>query len=574
MRPDQPHVCLLLISLLLPSVFRSAAAAPAHVGPLGGAGRGESPALLEQEPLPQPPAPLGVSSPGAQLAYPLYRWPLGRLLDDGLVIVNYVDLQAGAGLLDYQGGAHTYDGHAGIDYTLHNFRFMDRGTPVLAASSGTVAYMGGVAPGAFDRSCGFSWPDDGNWLWIANGDGTYAEYYHLRRWSLTVGVGETVIAGDTLGLVGSSGYSTAPHLHFGTGDYFGGPYQSRDPYNGPSNPLPSLWLAQEPYVGNRPLQFKDLGVYTDAAVGGSVFNTTYCQLQEGIQAPTVFGIHEPHLNQWFQFQGNPGDAFRIEVVRPNGSLWAWYESTLGQDARFDWFWVYWFWDGNVSAADYGTWTLKAYANGTLSRQRTFQAGPTTDYGPRLLPAGRSFRINGATQRDTLRTTALSPAVTFSLLNAPSFVALAGNVVSVGATSNQSLRSRYFQVRAVDGSGRADTAWYHVVDMSKPLRSVSGVGEATVEAGALRLWGAPAAAGGGVRITFVAPVAGEVQLTLFDVMGRAVRRLAPGPRAAGRHEVVWDGRDDRGRWLASGRYFARLVLGGRVATAPLLLVHQE
>ena len=54
--------------------------------------------------------------------------------------------------------------------------------------------------------------------------------------------------------------------------------------HGPFNPLPSLWQAQEPYVGSRPLQFKDLGVYTDTAVGGSVFDTDYCKIQEGIHA--------------------------------------------------------------------------------------------------------------------------------------------------------------------------------------------------------------------------------------------------------------------------------------------------
>lgn len=570
MRPIQSHVCILVSSLLLSLIARPAAAA-IHAGPLGGAGRGESPAALEREQVVQQPAPPAAPSPGPRLAYPLYRWPVGRPLDDGLAIVNYVDHQAGAGILDYQGGSHAYEGHAGIDYTLHNFRLMDSGTPVLAASTGTVAFIGGAAPGAFDRSCDFNWPDDGNWLWIANGDGTYAEYYHLRRWSLTVGVGELVIAGDTLGLVGSSGYSTAPHLHFGTGDYFGGPYQTRDPYNGPFNPLPSLWQAQEPYVGSRPLQFKDLGVYTDTAVGGSVFDTDYCKIQEGIHAPVVFGIHEPHLNQWFQFQGNPGDAFRIEVVRPNGTLWAWFEDSLGQDARFDWFWVYWFWDGNVSAADYGDWTVKAYANGMLSRQRVFQVGPATVYGPRLIPAGRSFRINGTTQTDTLRTTVSSPAVTYSLVNAPSFVTLSGNVLSVGPTSNQSLRSRYFQVRAVDGSSRADTAWYHVVDPSKPLRPTSAVGDPTDEPQTMRLWGAPDAVTGGVRISFIAPLAGEPHLTLFDVAGRAVRRLTAGARAAGRHDVAWDGRDDRGRRLPSGRYFVRLSLGGEAVTAPLLLV---
>ena len=50
---------------------------------------------------------------------------------------------------------------------------------------------------------------------------------------------------------------------------------------------------------------------------------------------------------------------------------------------------------------------------------------------------------------------------------------------------------------------------------------------------------------------------EVDLRIFDVTGRSVRRLDAGLREAGRHEVVWNGRDDRNRSLAPGVYFLRL-----------------
>lgn len=252
-------------------------------------------------------------------AYPSYFWPLERHLRDGLVTVNYVDHDPGPGLLDYSGGMHTYDTHRGIDYSLYDFRLMDRGCAVRAASDGVVEFMS--APSPYDRSCDFNWPDDGNWLWVNNGDGTYAEYYHLRARSVTVQIGEPVIAGQTLGLVGSSGYSTAPHLHFGTGDYSDGPYASRDPYTGPSNPLPSLWSLQEDYAGDDPLWFADMGVFSESQVGGSVFNTTSCDIVARISQPVVFGASEPVIAMWFTFQGNQGDPFRIEVRKPDGSIY-------------------------------------------------------------------------------------------------------------------------------------------------------------------------------------------------------------------------------------------------------------
>ena len=46
----------------------------------------------------------------------------------------------------------------------------------------------------------------------------FSGYYHLRKGSATVKVGQRVKAGDVLGRVGNAGISSEPHLHF---DYLG-----------------------------------------------------------------------------------------------------------------------------------------------------------------------------------------------------------------------------------------------------------------------------------------------------------------------------------------------------------------
>jgi hypothetical protein len=51
---------------------------------------------------------------------------------------------------------------------------------------------------------------------------------------------------------------------------------------------------------------------------------------------------------------------------------------------------------------------------------------------------------------------------------------------------------------------------------------------------------------------------DVDLTVYDVRGRLVRDLGTRSWTAGEHDVVWDGRDGRGRSLASGVYQVRLV----------------
>jgi hypothetical protein len=54
----------------------------------------------------------------------------------------------------------------------------------------------------------------GNMIVVDIGGGAYAFYAHLQRGSLKAKLGDTVKAGQVLGLLGNSGNSTAPHLHF------------------------------------------------------------------------------------------------------------------------------------------------------------------------------------------------------------------------------------------------------------------------------------------------------------------------------------------------------------------------
>jgi subtilisin-like proprotein convertase family protein len=65
--------------------------------------------------------------------------------------------------------------------------------------------------------------------------------------------------------------------------------------------------------------------------------------------------------------------------------------------------------------------------------------------------------------------------------------------------------------------------------------------------------------------------GPVRLEIFDVKGRLVRRLVDRSFAAGRHSLVWDGRDESQSEAASGVYFARLLATDHKTTDKMLLV---
>ncbi|HSP51350.1 MAG TPA: M23 family metallopeptidase, partial [Cryobacterium sp.] len=75
------------------------------------------------------------------------------------------------------------------------------GAAVYAASAGVVV---AAAPlGTY-----------GNWILIDHGSGIATGYAHLAEGQTLVSVGETVIAGQVISSVGSTGSSTGCHLHF------------------------------------------------------------------------------------------------------------------------------------------------------------------------------------------------------------------------------------------------------------------------------------------------------------------------------------------------------------------------
>ncbi|MEU9299919.1 LysM peptidoglycan-binding domain-containing M23 family metallopeptidase [Streptomyces sp. NPDC048269] len=83
--------------------------------------------------------------------------------------------------------------HTGVDFIASS------GTTVKAVGAGTVVSAGWA--GAY-----------GNEVIIQHADGTYSQYGHLSQ--LSVSAGQSVTGGQRIGLSGSTGNSTGPHLHF------------------------------------------------------------------------------------------------------------------------------------------------------------------------------------------------------------------------------------------------------------------------------------------------------------------------------------------------------------------------
>ena len=88
---------------------------------------------------------------------------------------------------------------------------MPEGTPILAARDGLVIDT------EADETDGGQTPDmltKANAVRILHEDGTTATYAHLAHGGVFVYAGQRVSAGSRIGLAGSTGYSSGPHLHF------------------------------------------------------------------------------------------------------------------------------------------------------------------------------------------------------------------------------------------------------------------------------------------------------------------------------------------------------------------------
>ncbi|MEM7083163.1 MAG: peptidoglycan DD-metalloendopeptidase family protein [Pseudomonadota bacterium] len=296
-----------------------------------------------------------------------FDWPLAAapsLNDYGFHgISNFVDQNPTFpnALLDYNCGARSYDltsgyNHQGVDFFTWPFAWnkMDADqVAVVAAAAGTII---GRSDGNFDRNCGFN-NDPWNAVFIQHADGSIAWYGHLKNGSvIDKAVGETVVSGERLGIIGSSGSSTGPHLHL---EVYDANNNLIEPYAGVCNSLnvDSWWAEQREYY--------------DSAINAMRTGTAPPAFQT-CPTPTITNTRNTfipgetiYLSVYYRDQLNT-QTTNYRVRKPDGSLlFNWDHNSDAPHYAAS----YWYWTGNLIGQPLGTWTFEAdYEGETYSRE--------------------------------------------------------------------------------------------------------------------------------------------------------------------------------------------------------------
>ena len=64
---------------------------------------------------------------------------------------------------------------------------------------------------------------------------------------------------------------------------------------------------------------------------------------------------------------------------------------------------------------------------------------------------------------------------------------------------------------------------------------------------------------------------EISLNIYNIKGQKVKTLVKDKLPAGNHQIVWNGRDEKGKSVSSGIYFYKMKSGNYKETKKMLLL---
>ncbi|MCC6965850.1 MAG: M23 family metallopeptidase [Nitrospira sp.] len=243
--------------------------------------------------------------------------PLDCRVGETCWVANYVDVVPGPHAQDFHCQPRTYEGHDGTDFAIRDLDEMYRGVVVLAAESGTVRAirndmedvlikqesLGAIA----GRECG-------NGLLVDHDGGWQTQYCHLQRGTVRVHSGDRVARGSPLGLIGISGKTEFPHLHF-TVRHNG---QTIDPFTGLRADAGCHAHGQPLWSEGQQISYEEAALYH---IGFSDRVPRLLDIRHGQYHHEVLGHTIPTLILWVDILGvQAEDVITMRILAPDNRV--------------------------------------------------------------------------------------------------------------------------------------------------------------------------------------------------------------------------------------------------------------
>lgn len=273
----------------------------------------------------------------------------------------FIDHDTTSNVLDFMCGDRSYNlsSDASVDGSLDHFgtdifmapypwySMLNKYGEAIAAADGVIV---GRYDGSNDMNCDYELLS-ANAVDLLHEDGSLTRYFHLALNSLTEKEeGDFVEAGEFLGLIGSSGITDGPHLHFSIIDSSDTPV---DPWIGPCNPSTlQRWVNQKPYNDsgtNHIIMSSSTPVHYDCPAPTYTFESEDNVFEFGDEV--VGGFHFRHFTA--------GDTAFLKMYLPNNSnSWS-NKEVLAYDNHYNWAWYYWDWYMQEGTAQ-GLYTMECF----------------------------------------------------------------------------------------------------------------------------------------------------------------------------------------------------------------------
>ena len=261
--------------------------------------------------------------------------PLNCDFNNTCHIQNHFDHDPGSGFSDYACGPLGYDGHDGTDLRLPNLALMRQGMAVVAAAPGLVRAIRDEMEDVSVKDIGreaIKGREAGNGVVIKHGQEWETQYSHLRKGSVRVKPGDVIRAGQILGLVGLSGNTEFPHLHFEVRHY-----------GKPVDPFVGLARSEQCGIGIKPLWNANalkMLAYRQTGMLQSGFAPQAPQLkavERGDYSSFEFARDVPALTFWVEtFGAQAGDRGLVQLFGPDGKVLAEKQETFSRN-KARWF---------------------------------------------------------------------------------------------------------------------------------------------------------------------------------------------------------------------------------------------